>query len=226
MVLESWPEKAGSPSPRRIEIPSTLHELLVARLDRLRGLGKDLAQLCAVLGRDFNHSLIRAVSELDEMSLQQGLDILMDAGLLHRHGPGPPFQIPIQARADSADGVSIVAEERAALAPRAHGGRPDQGISGHRDARARAIGVSPRRSWEHAASVGVLANRRPASDAALGPPRSHRSLRERPPGTSSLAAGPRARPAGARIAAWARLAPDVRARLRRPGGREDLCPRA
>lgn len=92
MVLESWPEKAGSPSPRRIEIPSTLHELLVARLDRLRGLGKDLAQLCAVLGRDFNHSLIRAVSELDEMSLQQGLDILMDAGLLHRHGSAPHFK--------------------------------------------------------------------------------------------------------------------------------------
>ncbi len=89
MVIESWHGQPDSVRGRRIEIPNTLHELLVARLDRLRGLGKDLAQVCAVLGRDFNHSLIRAVSELDEMGLQQGLDILTDAGLLHRHGQAP-----------------------------------------------------------------------------------------------------------------------------------------
>ncbi len=89
MVIESWRGEHDNLSSRRIEVPTTLHELLLARLDRLRGLGKDLAQLCAVLGRDFNYSLIRAVSELDEMGLQQGLDILTEAGLLHRHGPPP-----------------------------------------------------------------------------------------------------------------------------------------
>ena len=89
MVIESWQGQADNLHARRIEIPNTLHELLLARLDRLRGLGKDLAQLCAVLGRDFSHLLVRAVSELDEMGLQQGLDILIDAGLLHRHGSAP-----------------------------------------------------------------------------------------------------------------------------------------
>lgn len=84
MVVESWQEHAERASSRRLEIPSSLHELLLARLDRLPRLGKDVAQLCAVLGRDFNHALLRAVSELDEMSLQQGLDVLSDAGLLQR----------------------------------------------------------------------------------------------------------------------------------------------
>ncbi|HKO51956.1 MAG TPA: protein kinase [Polyangiaceae bacterium] len=92
MVVESWQGRLDNLTQRRIEIPNTLHELLLARLDRLRGLGKDLAQVCAVLGRDFNHSLIRALSELDEMGLQRGLDLLTAAGLLHRHGQAPDFK--------------------------------------------------------------------------------------------------------------------------------------
>jgi len=42
----------------RHEIPSTLQDLVMARLDRLEG-GRELAQLAAVLGREFSHECWR-----------------------------------------------------------------------------------------------------------------------------------------------------------------------
>jgi tetratricopeptide (TPR) repeat protein len=81
-----------SPQPTEAEqvaIPGTLHELLLARLDRLRGVGKEVAQVASILGRDFHYELLRHVSPLDEMSLQQGLEILADAGILHYQGRPP-----------------------------------------------------------------------------------------------------------------------------------------
>jgi TOMM system kinase/cyclase fusion protein len=89
MVLDSWHPTSDSWTNTPLAIPGTLHELLLARLDRLRGLGKDVAQLAAVLGRDFHYQLVRHVSTFDEMSLQQGLDLLVAAGLLHHQGKPP-----------------------------------------------------------------------------------------------------------------------------------------
>ncbi|WNG43008.1 protein kinase [Archangium minus] len=63
-------------------IPLTLHELLLARLDMLPSRQKALAQVCAVLGRDFSHALLAAVSEREEALLQRELSELMEAGLL------------------------------------------------------------------------------------------------------------------------------------------------
>jgi predicted ATPase len=47
------------------EIPATLRDSLAARLDRL-GNAKEVAQLAAVIGREFSYDLIRAVSPLPE----------------------------------------------------------------------------------------------------------------------------------------------------------------
>lgn len=68
-----------------LAIPATLQDSLMARLDRLSppmnssgvkssGTVKELAQLGATLGREFTYELLKAVSPLEEVTLQKGLD--------------------------------------------------------------------------------------------------------------------------------------------------------
>jgi predicted ATPase len=54
-----------------LAIPATLHDSLMARLDRLAAV-KGLAQLGATLGREFSYELLQAVSPWDEGTLQGG----------------------------------------------------------------------------------------------------------------------------------------------------------
>jgi len=60
----------------------------MARLDRL-GLAKELAQLGATLGREFSYEVLHVVSPLDEASLQQRLQQLVEAELLYQRGLPP-----------------------------------------------------------------------------------------------------------------------------------------
>jgi class 3 adenylate cyclase len=69
-------------------IPPTLQQSLAARLDRL-GPAREVAQIGAVLGRDFAYLLLRDTAELDELALQAGLDRLADADLLFVEGAPP-----------------------------------------------------------------------------------------------------------------------------------------
>ena len=69
-------------------IPPTLQQSLAARLDRL-GPAREVAQIGAVLGRDFSYSLLRDVGELEEATLQSSLDRLADADLLFVEGAPP-----------------------------------------------------------------------------------------------------------------------------------------
>ena len=71
-----------------LAIPATLHDSLMARLDRLATV-KAVAQLGAVLGRTFAYELLQAVTPLDEASLQQALVRLVDAELLYQRGIPP-----------------------------------------------------------------------------------------------------------------------------------------
>jgi class 3 adenylate cyclase/predicted ATPase len=71
-----------------LAIPTTLHDSLMARLDRLATV-KEVAQLGAALGREFGYELIEAVSPLDAMGLQQALAKLVDAELLYQRGQPP-----------------------------------------------------------------------------------------------------------------------------------------
>jgi predicted ATPase len=70
------------------EIPSTLQDLVMARLDRMEG-GRDLAQLAAVLGREFTHELLAAVAALDEPVLEAELARLAQADILYAKGRPP-----------------------------------------------------------------------------------------------------------------------------------------
>jgi class 3 adenylate cyclase/predicted ATPase len=71
-----------------LAIPATLQDSLMARLDRLL-TAKGIAQLGAVLGRQFSFELLQAVSHLDEATLQRELHQLVEAEFLHQHGAPP-----------------------------------------------------------------------------------------------------------------------------------------
>jgi class 3 adenylate cyclase/predicted ATPase len=71
-----------------LAIPATLQDALMARLDRLAAV-KEVAQLGAVLGREFSYALLRAVAPLEESTLQQSLAQLVEAELLYQRGHPP-----------------------------------------------------------------------------------------------------------------------------------------
>jgi predicted ATPase/class 3 adenylate cyclase len=68
-------------------IPPTLQLSLAARLDRL-GPAREVAQIGAVLGRDFSYSLVRAVGGVGDPALQSALEKLAEADLLLVDGAG------------------------------------------------------------------------------------------------------------------------------------------
>src|ERR671911_1222890 len=59
-----------------LAIPASLHDSLMARLDRLAPI-KEVAQTAAVIGREFSHALLSAVSPLPEDGLNDALDQLV-----------------------------------------------------------------------------------------------------------------------------------------------------
>src|SRR5262249_37913529 len=77
----------GSAAPGH-EIPSTLQDLVTARLDRMES-GRELAQPAEVLGREFNHEFLVAVAGLDEPTLQAELAKLAQAEILYPKGRPP-----------------------------------------------------------------------------------------------------------------------------------------
>jgi class 3 adenylate cyclase/tetratricopeptide (TPR) repeat protein len=68
-----------------LAIPATLHDSLMARLDRLAAV-KTVAQLGATIGRTFAYELLQAVAPLDEATLQRGLQQLVEAELVYQRG--------------------------------------------------------------------------------------------------------------------------------------------
>ena len=69
-------------------IPPTLQQSLAARLDRL-GPAREVARIGAVIGREFDYELLRAVARISENDLASALDLLCDSGLVFRRGHGP-----------------------------------------------------------------------------------------------------------------------------------------
>ena len=79
---------AASPLPSSA-IPATLHASLIARLDRLGSVTKEVAQIGAVIGREFPYELIEPVAQWPQPDLEAALDRLTDAGLLFCRGTPP-----------------------------------------------------------------------------------------------------------------------------------------
>ena len=70
------------------EIPATLHDLLMTRLDRV-GPARRIAQIGAVIGREFSYELLAAVAGAPGPDLDAALTRLADAELLHARGFPP-----------------------------------------------------------------------------------------------------------------------------------------
>ncbi len=74
--------------PTEILVPATLHDSLMARLDRLPDI-RDVAQLGAVIGRSFDYKLLAAVAGQNDEKLTTALEKLEKTGLLVRRGHPP-----------------------------------------------------------------------------------------------------------------------------------------
>jgi tetratricopeptide (TPR) repeat protein len=72
----------------KVQIPATLQDTLMARLDRLPGV-RELAQIGSVLGREFTYEMLRNLADMDEQTLREGLRQLVDAELLYQRGRPP-----------------------------------------------------------------------------------------------------------------------------------------
>jgi predicted ATPase len=94
MVLESGLARpagdglAASNATNILAVPDTLRDSLMARLDRL-ATAREVAQIGAVLGREFEHELLAAVADLDAATLARALDQLVAAELVFRRGVAP-----------------------------------------------------------------------------------------------------------------------------------------
>src|SRR5271166_5166303 len=87
LIEESGRYRLDGPLPP-FAIPSTLHDSLMARLDRLTTV-KEIAQIGAAIGREFSYRLLNAVAGRDEASLISALARLDESELVLRSGEPP-----------------------------------------------------------------------------------------------------------------------------------------
>jgi predicted ATPase len=80
-------------SIERVTIPSTIKEVIMARVDNLPEASKELLQTGAVIEREFSHQLIKKVTGLPEQELISQLSALKDSELLYERGiyPGSTY---------------------------------------------------------------------------------------------------------------------------------------
>ena len=90
-VLQSALMREGRdaiPADERLSIPTSLHDSLMARLDRLQPV-KEVAQFAACIGREFEFGSLASVSPLSQKELQDALDRLTADELIFRRGIPP-----------------------------------------------------------------------------------------------------------------------------------------
>jgi class 3 adenylate cyclase/tetratricopeptide (TPR) repeat protein len=94
LVMESGalhPELGDNASEIRLAeeaIPPSLHDSLLARVDRL-GPAKDIIQIGACIGREFPHRLVARIASLRDEQLTDALRRLIEAGLVYAIGTPP-----------------------------------------------------------------------------------------------------------------------------------------
>jgi class 3 adenylate cyclase/tetratricopeptide (TPR) repeat protein len=75
-----------------IQMPATVQAVLAARVDRLLPEEKRLLQSASVIGRDVPFALLRAIADLSEESLRQGLAHLQAAEFLYERSLFPELE--------------------------------------------------------------------------------------------------------------------------------------
>lgn len=134
-----------------LAVPSSLHDSLMARLDRL-GPARDVAQIGAAIGREFSYDIVKSVTGLPDDRLEGELDRLVDAGLIFRRGERPRASFVFKhalvqdaaygtllrgPRQELHAGIARVLETQAALSPGEEAPRGERaGLLAHHWARA------------------------------------------------------------------------------------------
>jgi len=72
-----------------VTIPSTIQDMIIARVDTLSEEAKELLQIGSVIEREFSYELIKQVTQLSEKQLLANLSVLKDAELLYERGIYP-----------------------------------------------------------------------------------------------------------------------------------------
>jgi tetratricopeptide (TPR) repeat protein len=75
--------------PQSLAIPSTIQDMIMARVDRLPDQAKAVLQAGSVIEREFPHDLIRKVTGFPEAELLSHLSAIKDAELLYERGIYP-----------------------------------------------------------------------------------------------------------------------------------------
>jgi len=74
---------------RDLSIPSTIHDVIMARVDTLPDEAKEVLQTGSAIEREFSHELIKQVTDLPEQELLSHLSALKDSELLYERGIYP-----------------------------------------------------------------------------------------------------------------------------------------
>ena len=69
--------------------PSTIQDVIMARVDSLPVLAKEVLQTGSVIEREFSYKLIKWVTGLQEQKLLSHLSVLKDSELLYERGIYP-----------------------------------------------------------------------------------------------------------------------------------------
>jgi class 3 adenylate cyclase/tetratricopeptide (TPR) repeat protein len=88
LARQQMPETAAQAAPYR-DIPATLQESLLARIDEVSAHARDMIQVCAVLGRRFSHAQVAAMADNVGSRLDESLAELVRHGLLRAEGGAP-----------------------------------------------------------------------------------------------------------------------------------------
>ena len=138
-------ELAGPLPP--LALPSTLHDSLLARLDRLAPV-KEVAQIGAALGREFSHALLAAVADRPEAELQAALDQLVAAELVYPPRHPARGHLQLQARAGPGRRLRHAAQIPSPAAARPHRAGAGGAVPETAEAQPELLAHhSPRRGW-------------------------------------------------------------------------------
>jgi hypothetical protein len=123
--------------PSALAIPATLHASLMARLDRLGAVTKEVAQIGAAVGREFSYEVLAPIAQKTDMEVQTALSRLIDAELVFCRAPAAS-NVPIQTRARARRGLRKPVAWPAPTAPWPHCRRVGRTLSDDSRGRARS----------------------------------------------------------------------------------------
>lgn len=85
---------------QEVTIPSTIQDVIMARVDSLHEGAKEVLQTGSVIEREFTYGLIKRVTGLPEQELLSNLSILKDSELLYERGiyPNPLMSSSMPSR--------------------------------------------------------------------------------------------------------------------------------